>query len=660
MKYLILTILLILNCSACFAEQPQAVGGLLDLSDWKFEQDGNVALEGEWEFYWQQHLSSFELSLKSDAEKKFISVPGNWNDTTDDRNLPSVGFATYRLNVLVPDSEPLALKLLTVGTAYRLYVDGNELVEVGRAGKSLETTTPNYRSKIVTFVPQSNRVEIVLQVSNFHHRNAGLWEVIRIGRPDGIASLREGELASDLILFGAIFMMGLYNLVTWATRHENQSSLFLGMFCLLIAVRIVLVDERYISDLAPNLGWPLLTRLEYFCWMISVPTFLSMIRSLYRDEVSVLAARALWGLALVIGVLALVLPIKAATELVPPFQIITVTAIVYGAYTIGLAIWRKREGSILLGIGCLFLFSMAVNDILIVLFTLDTANQLQFGLFVFVLLQSIQVSLRHSRAFQLIEFQSNELLKTNLELQIQEKLRRAAEGESIMLHEQVDYSQRLSSFSVIATSMAEELAESDESLVNERTISLLTDIGQLLRHETLDRVSVDPAKFFDSFYKSDEFLTLHKEFERVQVQCHFDKADSKISISSTLIRTLILYLMRYVFETQVDRQSVQIVGRRDYVLAGSLFHHQVNDGHYYILSVEDSGNGIRPEDLVEIFDPEQKASGFSSLALPLRYLAVAWVILEDHGGALDLHSTKDVTRLELYFPCNGEMIFETE
>ena len=38
------------------AKQPFAVNGVLDLTQWDFDRDGAVSLDGEWDFYWQQLL----------------------------------------------------------------------------------------------------------------------------------------------------------------------------------------------------------------------------------------------------------------------------------------------------------------------------------------------------------------------------------------------------------------------------------------------------------------------------------------------------------------------------------------------------------------------------------------------------------------------------
>lgn len=158
------------------------------------------------------------------------------------------------------------------------------------SAESLISSTPAYRARIIDFTPNSRRVEIILQVLNLHHRNAGLWEVISIGQPEDLRAVQSNRMSFDLILFGAIVMVALFNLITWLTRTKNRSGLLLGLF-------------------------------------------------------------------------------------------------------------------------------------------------------LFVLLQSIQVPRQSFRGFQTVESQSSELIKTNLELHIQEKLHRAAEGESKALHQQLTQSE---------------------------------------------------------------------------------------------------------------------------------------------------------------------------------------------------------------------------
>jgi hypothetical protein len=44
------------SCGEKRREQPVAVDGVIDLSDWDFEKDGIVDLEGEWRFVWEEFV----------------------------------------------------------------------------------------------------------------------------------------------------------------------------------------------------------------------------------------------------------------------------------------------------------------------------------------------------------------------------------------------------------------------------------------------------------------------------------------------------------------------------------------------------------------------------------------------------------------------------
>lgn len=36
--------------------QPKVINGVINLTNWDFDKNGNVELNGEWEFYWNQLL----------------------------------------------------------------------------------------------------------------------------------------------------------------------------------------------------------------------------------------------------------------------------------------------------------------------------------------------------------------------------------------------------------------------------------------------------------------------------------------------------------------------------------------------------------------------------------------------------------------------------
>jgi len=59
----------------------EAVDGVLDLTHWDFATDGNVYLNGRWEFYWQELLTpeDFINGDKSLFSRMFMNIPSSWN-----------------------------------------------------------------------------------------------------------------------------------------------------------------------------------------------------------------------------------------------------------------------------------------------------------------------------------------------------------------------------------------------------------------------------------------------------------------------------------------------------------------------------------------------------------------------------------------------------
>jgi len=54
---------------------PIAKKGVLDLSSWDFTKDGNVKLNGQWEFYWQNLYKPADFKNKLTVEPDYIKVP---------------------------------------------------------------------------------------------------------------------------------------------------------------------------------------------------------------------------------------------------------------------------------------------------------------------------------------------------------------------------------------------------------------------------------------------------------------------------------------------------------------------------------------------------------------------------------------------------------
>ena len=79
---------------------------------------------------------------------------------------------------------------------------------------------------------------------------------------------------------------------------------------------------------------------------------------------------------------------------------------------------------------------------------------------------------------------------------------------------------------------------------------------------------------------------------------------------------------------------------------------KVKEGDYVVLTVADSGVGISPQDIKQIFEPfyTKKVMGRSGTGLGM---AVVWGTVKDHGGYIDVQSLEGKGSVfTLYFPAN--------
>ena len=81
----------------------KAKDGILDLQNWNYEKEPVISLEGNWEFYWNGLYSPEDIaSLKP----SYIDLPSTWNGKViDGQTLAGIGFATYRLKILLPQNK---------------------------------------------------------------------------------------------------------------------------------------------------------------------------------------------------------------------------------------------------------------------------------------------------------------------------------------------------------------------------------------------------------------------------------------------------------------------------------------------------------------------------------------------------------------------------
>ncbi len=411
---------------------PEIKDGVLDLRNWDFDRDGNIDLSGEWHFYWKQLVGDVDFKNGTTPDLTGLySVPNTWNGyQVAGEPLSGDGYATFVLKVLIdPRDTLMAVKIQDMDTAYTLHVDDQLVASNGTVGISRETMEPEFRPLTADFGISGDQFRIILQISNYYHRRGGPWSPIQLGSAGTIKAAAQERLLTNGFLIGSIFIMGLYHLFMFTLRRKERSYLYFGLFCSFIALRSLLVSERYLHVIFPDLSWELLQKLEYLSFYLAVPVFGMFIDSIFSDEFKTRFLRVIQGIAGLFTLVVLVTPARLFTTTVNAYQVFTLLCGFYIFYVLFRAYKNKREGILILLGGYLFLFLTIVNEILFVNELIQTGYTIPLGMFVFIFSQAFMLSQRYTSAFSEIEVQKTELTNTNVAYKNEIESRQVLEGK---------------------------------------------------------------------------------------------------------------------------------------------------------------------------------------------------------------------------------------
>ncbi len=429
MRYLTIFLIVInlfvaTSCSRHHSDKkpPEAVKGVLDLSDWDFDKDGPVTLNGDWEFYWNQLLVPLDFDTATQSAKKFISIPGAWNDRKPEgKKLGEDGYATFRL--LLKLKEPhkaYALEIIPVLNAFNIWVDGRQITSVGKVGKSKEAmiaSRVHHVARLHPDSPHAGQVQLLLQVSNFHGINGGIQRPILFGTKHQVQQIRENKMCMDIFLLGGILIMSLYHFGLYFLRRKEISVLYFGIFSFIVSIRIIFSSNSVLLNFYSGLDWETGLRILFLTALAGFPVFLTLIKSLFPEECRLAPVRFMQGTALVCSIIIFFTPADIFTHILPPYSLLIILFAIYGLYVLIRATANKKEGAGLLLAGGIMLLLAGINDALHSNFTINTGLFVPFALFAMIFIQAFILSRRFTNAFTQVEVLTDELQEHQVHLE---------------------------------------------------------------------------------------------------------------------------------------------------------------------------------------------------------------------------------------------------
>lgn len=389
--------------------------GLLDLQHTSLD-NRTINLEGEWEFYWKS-LYTPDNFLKERSNKPYISVPSIWSQASysGSSSLSNEGYGTYRLVVMIREKQKdqlMSLYIPTVATAYKLWVNGSMLAEKGTVGTNRTSMVPMSYAEVFSFIPNSTRVEIIMQVSNYEQRKGGMWAPIKFGYNQEISQLRENAMIRDLVISITLLALSLYLISLYLFKRSNTLPLFLGIFCLLASLRTLLVGDRLFMYFFPNFSWDVSVKLEYLTIYIGFMLILLYLQNLFPKEINKIIVYSLVAISVIFSLTTL-FPAYIFTHLYFVYQLFLIVILIYHLYIVVLAYIRRRNGALLNLIAiCIFGFAV-VHDYLYYNIWIEGIDLASIAAGIYLFAQAIIIVKKSSYAISQVEILSLEMQKTN-------------------------------------------------------------------------------------------------------------------------------------------------------------------------------------------------------------------------------------------------------
>ncbi len=631
-------------------EYPEAVDGHLQLPSLEVLP---TPLSGQWHFYWQSLLAPDELTI----DHHLAPVPSRWRHIRlGERALNAPGYATYALTIKLPEpSEDLGLQIPLLYRAARLWVNGELLAEVGRPGRSRRAEIPRDEVRLVPLPDGVRQLQLVLQVSSFHHVDGGISHPLILDHWDSLQQAERWRIVRGLALMASTLTLAVYLFVMWGYGGAGREYFYLGAGLFWYAIRLF-GKERLIFYLYPDFSVEWLLRAVYYGMYLCVPAYMLFIQAFFPRDINRRLLLVFWYVGIAAAVITTLTPSIIFTRLRDPYEPFALAMMAYFMLCLIRIVWLRRQWSGMVA------FLGGVTTLLFInesLYLRGLINvQLSPLAYILVALTSLLLLGQRLNTQLLSESEQSARLQHAVAVQTDELKQRVRELDQARRHA-VELAQRRHAFIAtlsheIRTPLSGMLGairlwnSPDKGIDNERLQhyaleageSLLAVVNQSLDSATLERQQVlvpscqQPAVSFNAIAHimgtsiRDKGLDFHYQpYEgRQWVLADFQRLRQ---VMANLLSNAIKYTHRgYVQLTVTLHESIAKDNPRPYESDYTLY-----------LKVADSGCGIPPEECSRIFDayvqlhdPEADDGG-SGLGL-----TICRQLIELHGGHIEVES----------------------
>ena len=346
--YIILLVLIILLssqivCSRLNSENLKAKRGVIDLSKYKISKIDGCKLFGEWGTYLQKLYSPQEVN---NHNPDLFSELGMWekynifNKKVSFIEEMNFGYATYHLLLKNKPHKIEAIKIGQIANSYKVWINGKLLVENGQVGKSQNLEISKFKERIVKF-PQANKVDIVIQISNFHFKKkqfAAPMKYIELGSE---AELIKFDYEKYIFSFLTL-VMSIVLFFAYLFRGKSKEILCFSLFNLLISLRIIIFDNLFNLDFINSISGWYLEKINILITILIVILFFTYLKLLYKKMIFDIIYMTFLSISCLLAIFTIVSSVKMYNQIFILTLVLLATLIIYLFYIAILSLFKRQ------------------------------------------------------------------------------------------------------------------------------------------------------------------------------------------------------------------------------------------------------------------------------------------------------------------------------
>ena len=623
--FLVLTITIMVYNFSGLDSPPQnvkAVQGYLDLSQYDFDEQGKLFLDGEWQFYHNQLIEPANYSELKDEGKKpdvYIKPPKVWNYyKINEKPIPGFGYGTYRMIVTgVIPGQSLAIKVLPLSTTYRIYIDDRVFAENGVVSQDSERAKAVYHPETISFIPERSEFVITLHISNFIYARGGMWDAPTLATTEQIEALDHFIHHRDWFLLGCYGIMFLLCMVIYFNRPENRCWLYFALLCFSASGRLMIYGEHLITQITEN--FRVITFIEYATRYWYPVLFLLFANGLFDGRIPKRFLSGLTSFMTLVTIATAILPISIYTSFA---RAVMAYDLILGLILFVLLLYPGQRffpcsfNKIFILYG---LLALAVSVIYDMFFAVTAYLEMTpIGFFVAILAFAFILAMNYTEALD-----NSERALKELEIQCELKL----QTELKLLQSQIRPHFLYNALSAIAN-----VCKKD----GEKAEQLILDLAFVMQN------SFD----FNSF---DKMITLESELEYIHKYVEIEQArfGDKIRYKEAIQVPLSIQLPRLIIEPLVENSIRHGISKKKGGGEAALKIYETTQGIQ--IEIYDNGIGMSEEKMLRILSEEESdgiglknihdrlariyGTGLKLDSVQGEYMKVSFIIRKENDGA---------------------------